>query len=74
MSSAAIGDIGTTIQYINDIKNNKDDFFKIINLLQNDLINPMQENNAEKKTIGTQTLPKKERPYKVQDLHYHPIK
>lgn len=72
MSSAALGDISTTIQYINDIKNNKDDFFKTINLLQNDLINPMQEKEVEKKSVGTQTSPKEGRSFKVWDLQYHP--
>lgn len=74
MSSAALGNIATTLQYINDIKNNKDNFFKIINLLQKDLINPMQEKNVEKKTVSTQTLPKEGRSFKVWDLQYHPIK
>lgn len=73
VSSAAIGDISTTIQYMNDIKNNEDDFFKIINLLQKDLINPMQEKNDDQNTVGTQTESEHKSSYSVWDLQYHPI-
>lgn len=57
MTSAAISDIYTTAQLIRDnVEYNKDDFFKTVNLLQMDLINPMQkENNDKKKVATTQT-------------------
>lgn len=55
MTSAALGNICTTVQLINDIANNKDDFLKIVHLLQTDLINPMQKENNDKKVASTQT-------------------
>lgn len=35
--------------------NNKDNFCTTVNLLQNDLINPLQNVNENKKTASTQT-------------------
>lgn len=55
VTSAALGNICTTVQLINDIANNKDDFLKTIHLLQTDLINPMQKENNDKKIATTQT-------------------
>lgn len=54
MSSAAVGNIDVTVQYINDAVNNKDNFLETISLIQKDLINPMQRKD-DKKTAGTQT-------------------
>jgi len=55
VSSAAVGNIDVTVEYINDLVNNRDNFLKIISLIQNDLINPMQREKDDKKTAGTQT-------------------
>jgi len=49
VSSAALGNVCTTVQAINDMTNNIDYFHKTINLLQTDLIDPMQKENDEKK-------------------------
>lgn len=58
VSSAALGNVCTTVQAINDMTNNIDNFHNTINLLQRDLINPMQKENDEKKVASTQTQPK----------------
>lgn len=73
MSSAALGDISTIVQYINDVKNNEDNFFKIVNLLQKDLISAMEEKNVKKKSVSTQTAPKQGgRSFKIWDLQFQP--
>lgn len=53
MASVALGNILTTVQLIKNFSNNKDDFLKTINLLQMNLINPMQKD--DKKIATTQT-------------------
>lgn len=58
MSSAAFGNVYVTVQAINDMTNNIDHFHETINLLQTDLINPMQKENDEKKVASTQTQSK----------------
>jgi len=58
VSSAAFGNVYVTVQAINDMTNNIDHFHETINLLQTDLINPMQKENDEKKVASTQTQSK----------------
>lgn len=55
MASAAIGNINSAVKWISDSANNKDKFHETISLLETDLINPMQKENMDKKTVSTQT-------------------
>lgn len=55
VSSAAFGDISTVVQYISDIEKNKDNFHETVELLQKDLINPMQKESEVKRVASTQT-------------------
>jgi len=56
VSSAAIDNIDVVVQYINDVLNNKDIFLETINSIQEDLINPLQEEEKDdKKNASTQT-------------------
>ncbi|XP_022175149.1 proteasome inhibitor PI31 subunit [Myzus persicae] len=55
VASAAIGNINSAVKWISDVANNKDKFYEIICLLETDLIHPMEKENLDKKTIGTQT-------------------
>lgn len=58
MSSAALDDVTNIVKWISDVSNNEDDFQKIVNLLQQDLINPMKTENDDKKVASTQTQAK----------------
>ncbi|XP_015372621.1 PREDICTED: proteasome inhibitor PI31 subunit [Diuraphis noxia] len=55
VASAAIGNINSAVKWISDSAKNKDKFYETICLLENDLINPMQKENTDKKTVSTQT-------------------
>lgn len=55
MSSAAFGDISTVVQCISDMETNKDSFHGTVNMLQKDLVSPMQKENDDKKAASTQT-------------------
>ncbi|XP_050527774.1 proteasome inhibitor PI31 subunit [Daktulosphaira vitifoliae] len=55
VSSAALGNIATVIKYIMDMPNNRDDFLGTVNILQKDLIDPMQIISDDKKAASTQT-------------------
>lgn len=58
MSSAALGNVCAAVKAINDMTNNIDNFHETINLLQTNLIDPMQKEKDEKKVASTQTQPK----------------
>jgi len=55
VASAAIGNINSAVKWISDSANNKEKFYETISLLETDLINPMQKENMDKKTVSTQT-------------------
>jgi len=55
VASAAIGNINSAVKWISDSANNKDKLHETIGLLETDLINPMQKENMDSKTVGTQT-------------------
>lgn len=58
MSSTALDNVTNIVKWISDIPNNEDDFQKIVNLLQLDLVNPMKTENDDKKAASTQTQTK----------------
>lgn len=58
MSSTALDNVTNIVKWISDIPNNEDDFQKIVNLLQLDLVNPMKTENDDKKEASTQTQTK----------------
>jgi len=55
VASAAIGNVDSAVKSISDSANNKDEFYETINLLETDLIKPMQKENEDKTNVGTQT-------------------
>ncbi|VVC44255.1 PI31 proteasome regulator, N-terminal [Cinara cedri] len=58
VSSTSFGDINDIVQMMNDMTHNNDEkkkFNVVVDLLEKDLIEPMQLENEEKKVVSTQT-------------------
>lgn len=69
VSSAAIGNISSAVEWISDLAKYKDNFYETIYLLEKDLIHPMKIKNVENKNVSTQTIKKEDFSSSMSPLH-----